>query len=263
MSFHGNDQIPTPNIDALGYQGQILNRHYVAAMCTPSRSALMTGKYMIRTGMQHFVIENDQPWGLPTKERLLPEYLRDQGYHTSLIGKWHLGFAWRSMAPMARGFDRFQGYLGGYEDYYSHRYNFSGRDGYDWRRGWEIDYEDRGRYATDVITDYAAQVIRTHNASRPMFLVVSHLAPHSGNENDPMQVPEEEVRKFEHIEDPVRRVYAAMVGKLDESVGRIVTALREKEILANSVILFSADNGAPTLGMLANKGSNFPLRGVS
>lgn len=265
VSIHGNDEIPTPNIDALGYQGQILNRHYVAPMCTPSRAVLLTGKYMLRTGMQHHVISNPEPWGLPVKERVLPEYLRELGYSTNLVGKWHLGFAYRAMTPTCRGFDHFRGYLGGYVDYYGHNANVSGMNGGDWRRNEEVDWDgSRGEYATDTITRYAVDVIERHAAaSKPLFLMVNHLAPHTGNRDRPMQAPEEYVQRFAYIKDEKRRVYAAMVSKLDESVGDIVQSLRDRDLLKNSVILFSSDNGAPSLGEHSNRGSNYPLRGVS
>lgn len=263
VSLHGNDQIPTPNIDALGYQGQILNRHYVAPMCTPSRSVLLTGKHTVRIGMQHSVIANPQPWGLPVEQRVLPQYLQELGYKTNLVGKWHLGMAWRAMTPTERGFDYFRGYLGAYIDYYGHHYNGSGMSGYDYRRNKEVDTESRGKYATDLITEHAMQVIERHDASKPLFLMVSHLAPHAGNSADPMQAPEEYVNRFLHIKDINRRIYAAMVTKLDESVGEIVEGLKRRNLLRNSIILFTADNGAPSLGEHANSGSNYPLRGVS
>lgn len=95
-----------------------------------------------------------------------------------------------------------------------------------------------------------------------MFLYVSHLAPHTGNPENPFQAPEEEILKHQHIADPERRVYAAMVTKLDESVGKIVEALKAADMLDNSIILFMADNGAPTHGIHSNRGSNWPLRGV-
>lgn len=120
VSIHGSNHIPTPNIDALGIFGIVLNRYYVAPMCTPSRSSLMTGKYPFNIGMQRFVIPSEQPYGLGLEEKLLPEYLKEAGYSTNIIGKWHLGFYKKEYTPTFRGFDRYFGYMGPYIDYYNH-----------------------------------------------------------------------------------------------------------------------------------------------
>ncbi|XP_064548754.1 arylsulfatase B, partial [Drosophila montana] len=264
VSFHGSNQILTPNIDAFAYNGVILNRYYVPNLCTPSRAALLTGKYPIHNGMQHFVQIPDEPWGLPLGERLMPQFFRDAGYSTQLIGKWHLGFWRQDHTPILRGFDHHFGYYNGYIDYYDHTHYMLDRNytaGADFRRDLQRCHSDNGTYATEAFTEEARRIIEQHDPSRPLFMVLSHLAVHTGNENHPMQAPYEEVAKFAHISDPKRRTYAGMVSSLDKSVGRTMRALSDRGMLNNSIVLLYSDNGAPTLGIHSNSGSNHPFRG--
>ncbi|XP_014470861.1 PREDICTED: arylsulfatase B-like [Dinoponera quadriceps] len=264
VSFHGSDQIPTPNIDALAYYGVILNNHYVSALCTPSRSALMTGKYPIHTGMQHNVIYPSEPRGLPLTEKLMPEYLKELGYSTNIVGKWHLGSYKYEYTPLYRGFDTHFGYWNGFQDYYSHEViepvtNFRGMD---MRWNMEVAWDTKGNYSTDLFTEEAVRLINAHNPNKPLFLYLSQIAPHSGNKKQLLQAPHEEIKKFSYIINSNRRIYAAMVSKLDQSVGQVVEALKNRGMLDNSIILFMSDNGAPTNGVMYNAGSNYPFRGI-
>ncbi|XP_049270276.1 arylsulfatase B [Rhipicephalus sanguineus] len=120
VSFHGSSQIPTPNLDAMAADGVILNSYYIQQACTPSRAAFMTGRYPMRIGMQGFAIDVAEAWGLPSNLRIMPQYLKDLGYETHLIGKWNLGYYTKSLTPMFRGFDSFYGYYNGEQDYYTH-----------------------------------------------------------------------------------------------------------------------------------------------
>ncbi|XP_028129869.1 arylsulfatase B-like [Diabrotica virgifera virgifera] len=264
VGFHGSDEIPTPNIDALAYNGVILNSHYTQSLCTPSRSAFLTGKYPIHTGMQHLVILEPEPWGLPLNETLIPQILKQNGYSTHAVGKWHLGFFEKEYTPTYRGFDTHYGYFQGLQDYYTHmtHASFSNEIGYDMRRNLEVDYDAKGKYSTTLFTNEAVNLIKNHDTKNPMFLYMTHLAPHSGNANNPLQAPDEEIARFAHIQDPERRIYAAMVSMLDQSVGTVISALRDKRMLDNSVILFMSDNGAQPRGLHANHGSNYPFRGT-
>lgn len=131
------------------------------------------------------------------------------------------------------------------------------------RRNMTVDWDAKGKYSTHLFTDEAVKLINQHSTEQPMFMYLAHLAPHTGNNDNPLQAPDEEVAKFAHIADPERRIYAAMVSLLDHSVGKVVSALREKHMLENTIILFMSDNGAQTVGIHANHGSNYPLRGVS
>lgn len=161
--------------------------------------------------MQHFVQIPDEPWGLPVHERLMPQFFREAGYSTQLIGKWHLGFWREELTPTMRGFDHHYGYYNGYIDYYDHTHHMLNKpyaEGVDFRRDRRRWQADNGTYATEAFTAEARRVIMQHDRSRPLFMVLSHLAVHTGNEDEPMQAPPEEVAKFSHITDPKRRTYA-------------------------------------------------------
>ncbi|CAH1102412.1 unnamed protein product [Psylliodes chrysocephalus] len=258
VGFHGSDEIPTPNIDALAYNGVILNTHYTQSLCTPSRAAFLTGKYPIHTGMQHRVILESEPYGLPLNETLMPQLLKQNGYATHAVGKWHLGFSKKEYTPTFRGFDTHYGYWLMFHDYFTHmtKAHLSNDTGYDFRRNLDVDWDAKGKYSTTLFTNEAVKLISEHNTNNPMFLYLAHIAPHAGNDANPLQAPVEEIAKFAHIKDPERRIYAAMVSMLDQSVGTVIEALQEKQMLQNSVILFLSDNGATKYG------SNYPFKGL-
>ncbi|CAG9804053.1 unnamed protein product [Chironomus riparius] len=264
VSYRGSNEIPTYNIDSLAYNGIILDRFYTSPMCTPSRSALLTGKYPHHNGMQNYVIVSDEPWGLPLDEKLMPEYFQDAGYETHLIGKWHLGFYKEEYSPVNRGFDTFYGYLGPYVDYWDYTLKMFSRNysrGYDMRRNSEIDRTYKNVYATDVLTKEAIRVIENHDNEKPLFLLLSHLAPHTANDDKPMQAKEEIIEKFSYIENEERRILAAMMHSLDESVGDIIEALYNSNLLNDTIVVFFSDNGGPSVNLHSTKASNYPFRG--
>ncbi|XP_011291436.1 arylsulfatase B [Musca domestica] len=262
VGFRGSSEIPTPNIDALAFSGVILNRYYVNPICTPSRSALMTGKYPIHTGMQHTVLYGAEPRGLPLTEKLMPQYFNELGYSSHIAGKWHLGHYKHEYTPLYRGFSSHVGFWTGHHDYFDHTAVESGQWGLDVRDGMNVGYNLHGKYTTDLVTEESLRVISTHNSTKPLFLYVAHAAVHSGNPYDPLRAPDADVSKMQHIQHFGRRKYAAMVSKLDESVGRIVQQLQKQNMLNDSIIVFSTDNGGPAEGFNLNHASNWPLRGV-
>lgn len=269
ISMHGSDQIPTGNIDAFHTYGIGLHRHYTAPMCTPTRSSLLTGRYPSTLGMQNFVIGIPQPWGLGLDQKLLPQYLKEVGYSTHLVGKWHAGFYTARNTPPARGFDTFFGCYGGAIDYYNHSADGlvpGYANGFDIRDQWDVSYKTLGRYSTDLFTDIALERVKSHvsnNVTGPLFLQVTYNAPHAGNPGDPLQAPSSIVKEFAYIKDAARRKYAAMVTSLDRNIGRLIKGLDQAGMLDNSVVLWFADNGSPVDGLFSNSGSNFPQRGVS
>ncbi|KAL7643639.1 UNVERIFIED_CONTAM: hypothetical protein RMT77_005622 [Armadillidium vulgare] len=264
VGFHGSNLISTPNIDALAYSGVILNNYYVQPLCTPSRGSFLTGMYPIHTGLQHHVILSTTPYGLPLNFTLFPHYLKGLGYSTRLVGKWHLGHFRKEYTPTFRDFESHYGYWTGVIDYYNYTDAFEtgGSAGYDFRRDMKIEYPKIGTYATDLFTDESVKIIYEHDPSKPLFLFLSHLATHvGGNPGTPLQAPEEDIQRFSHIEDEARRIYAAMLWKLDESVGRVIKALQDNNMLHNSIVVFTTDNGGDASGHSGGAASNWPLRG--
>ncbi|XP_026682470.1 uncharacterized protein LOC103513493 isoform X2 [Diaphorina citri] len=267
VGFHGLDQIPTPNIDALAYSGIILKNYYTVQLCTPSRSAIMTGKHPIHTGMQHNVLYGCERGGLPLSEKILPQYLKELGYRTRIVGKWHLGFYKKEYTPTFRGFESHLGYWTGHQDYFDHSAEEMVRKnekmwGLDMRRDLEPAWDLHGKYSTDVFTAEAVDIIHNHSTDEPLFLYLAHAATHSANPYEPLQAPDHYLNIHRHIEDFKRSKFAAILHKLDESVGKVVEALEQRRMLSNSIIVFVSDNGGAAAGFNLNAASNWPLRGV-
>ena len=240
LGYRGSD-IRTPNIDKLAQDGVRLNSFYGMPVCTPSRAELMTGRYAMRYGLETLVIFPSHTYGLPTAERTLPQALKDAGYDTAMVGKWHLGHADQKYWPQNRGFDHFYGNLVGEVDYFTKE-----RGGIvDWQRDGKFLKEDG--YYTDLIGNEAVSIIDHHDTSKPLFLYVASLAPHA-----PYQAPQTDVDAYKDLAgDEHRHIYAAMITDLDTQVGRIVDALREKSMLDNTLIIFSSDNGGATSALFA------------
>ncbi|KAL4235320.1 hypothetical protein ACF0H5_006955 [Mactra antiquata] len=263
VSFHGSKQIPTPNIDTLAYNGIILNNYYVSPICTPTRGALMTGRHPIHTGLQHSVIYGTETYGLPLNEKIMPQWFKELGYRTHIVGKWHLGMFAEEYLPTSRGFESHYGYLQGAEDYFDHTYAYDENLwGLDWRRNSELIRNETNVYSTDLFTSEAQKIINNHNVSEPLFLYLPFQAVHCGNHDDPLQAPQHYVDRFTHINNYHRRLYAGMLGALDDAVGMIVESLADKGMMENTILLFTTDNGGPANGFNDNAANNFPLRGV-
>ncbi len=284
--------LPTPSIDRLSDEGARLTRFYVAApVCTPSRYALFTGRYPHRSrgGLNKVGMMLDPKHashGLHEQERTIAEQLRNRGYATSLIGKWHLGHGSADHLPTRHGFDSFYGMAGGCVDFYTHSYGPVP----DWYRGEKPHVEDgEERYATRLLGHEAVRQIKGREGDQPFFLTVSFNAPHYGksveggafpdgstlftrsageHERDgttyslynSLQAPPETLARFAHIQDEKRRFYAAMVAELDEAIGSVLNALDAEGLSDDTLVLFFADHGADET--VSNAGSNRPLRGA-
>lgn len=264
VGFHGSNNILTPNIDVLAADGIILNNYYTSPLCTPSRSAFLSGVHPIDSGDQHFVIVNGEPRGFSLEFPLLPQILkRGSNYSTHLIGKWNLGFYKTIYTPTFRGFDSFYGYYGNKIDYFTHEGESGEKIGLDWRNGLFPERSEAGQYATHLLTKRAIDLLDKHDTRTPMYMQISFPNTHVGNSGDPTQAPQEYTDKFKAmIPDRKKATYAANLFTMDEAVGLIIHSLQLKGMLSNSIIAFMSDNGSGDRGVFPNGGSNFPLRGV-
>ncbi|MGX1349758.1 arylsulfatase A-like enzyme [Bradyrhizobium elkanii] len=248
VGFHGSD-IKTPNIDKLAQDGARLEQFYAQPMCTPTRAALMTGRYPCRYGLQTLVIPTPAKYGLPTDEWLLPQALKEAGYRTAMVGKWHLGHADRKLWPRQRGFDYHYGSMVGEVDYFTH----SSANVRDWYRN-DKPVNEPG-YVTQLWGADAVAQIDAHDPKTPLFLYLAFTAPHS-----PYQAPKQYIDRYRHIEDPTRRTYAAMITCMDDEIGKLVSALERKKMRENTLIVFMSDNGGNQTALLAGDADVSKLR---
>ena len=233
VGFHGSD-IQTPSLDALAAAGTSFGQFYTQPMCTPTRAAIMTGRYPLRYGLQTAVIPSAGTYGLALDEWLLPQALKEAGYETAIIGKWHLGHARREYWPRQRGFDYQYGPLLGEIDYFTHSAHG--------RRDWFRDNKpltEKG-YATTLLGEDAVRLIGRHDRKQPLFLYLAFTAPHA-----PYQAPQPYLDRYATISDPARRAYAAMITAMDDEIGRVVEALEKRGMRDNTLIIFHSDNGGP------------------
>jgi arylsulfatase A-like enzyme len=239
VGFHGSD-IKTPTLDALAAKGARLEQFYAQPMCTPTRAALMTGRYPMRYGLQTAVIPQGHTYGLATDEWLLPQALKDAGYETAIIGKWHLGHADQKFWPRQRGFDYQYGPLIGEIDYFTHKVDGK----IDWYRNNQV--VDEEGYSTTLLGDDAVKLIERHDPAKPLFLYLAFNAVHT-----PFQAPLDYLDRYKNTEDPSRRAYAASATAMDDQIGRVIAALADKKMLDNTLIVFQGDNGGTRNPMFA------------
>jgi len=229
--YHGSD-IKTPNLDAIAKSGATLEQFYAQPMCTQTRAAIMTGRYPMRYGLQTAVIPQGHSYGLAKDEWLLPQALKDVGYETAIIGKWHLGHADPKFWPNQRGFNYQYGPLIGEIDYFTHKVG----DKTDWYRNGEV-VEEEG-YSTTLLGNEAVKLIERHDPKKPLFLYLAFNAVHT-----PYQAPQSYLDQYKNIEDPSRRAYAASATAMDDEIGRVIAALKQKKMFDNTLIFFQNDNG--------------------
>ncbi|MFP6616528.1 MAG: sulfatase-like hydrolase/transferase [Candidatus Hydrogenedentota bacterium] len=253
LSSYGAADMRTPHIDGLMKSGMRFDQFYSnCPVCSPTRAALLSGRYPDLVGVPGVIrTDRNNSWGnLDQNAVLMPEVLRDAGYYTALVGKWHLGLE-PPYTPNERGFDYFQGWLSGMmSDYYTHRRH-------------DINYMRRDRetidpegHATDLFTDWAIEVVEDRkNKDKPFFLYLAYTAPHN-----PIQPPDDVLKQVMEREtgiDEDRAKIVALIEHMDQCIGRVISALKASGQMENTVIVFASDNG----GMLRFGATNGPLRG--
>ncbi len=231
VGFHGSD-IKTPNLDTLAQTGARLEQFYSQQICTPARAALMTGRYPLRYGLQMAVIPSAGRYGLATDEWLLPQALRQVGYRTAIVGKWHLGHSDKKYWPNQRGFDYSYGPLIGEIDHFKHE----SHGVTDWYRN-NRPIKEPG-YDTQLFGVDAVRQIEAHDVKSPLFLYLAFTAPHT-----PYQAPQNYLDRYKNIADPLRRAYAAQITCMDDEIGKVVAALERRGMRENTLIFFASDNG--------------------
>lgn len=251
MGCYGSPDIKTPHLDALAGEGLRSTRFYAMPVCSPTRAALLTGRSPQAVGVETALMGAG---GLRAGTATLGGWLREQGYRTALVGKWHLGYTGKSL-PNAQGFDEFFGHLGGKLHYYQHTDELNGKVTPDlWENLQPV--ERAGAYSTDLFTERAEMFVRA-NRDRPFFLMLSYNAPHyargqkSGERLTPdhyLQAPPEWIRRTARDPDrpTMRELYAAVVEAMDAGVGRLMRTLDESGLRDRTLVVFLSDNGADT-----------------
>jgi len=254
-----NPDMQTPVMERLARSGVILDQFYTQPKCSPSRAALMTGLYPYKTSMQRGSIGPFRPTGLPTSLPTLPGLLRQEGYSTHLVGKWHLGYCSTQYTPLERGFDTFFGEYAQQADHYTreHEINKHIGSGYDLRRGSNVSYDGSGLYSTLLWEQETVHLIESQGTAKPWFIEVALTAAHP-----PYQVPERFSQMYfkpgrtysqhQYEQDVVRK---GMVSAIDESMGRIIAKLKATGMYNNTLVIFTSDNGS------GFRNANAPLRG--
>ncbi len=256
ISCYGNTTIRTPNLDVLASEGvKFTDFHSNGAVCSPTRAALLTGKYQQRTGVEGVITaKNHRDVGLDLNEITIAEEFKMHGYNCAMYGKWHLGYS-KEYNPTLQGFDEFTGFVSGNIDYHAH----IDQEGYlDWWKGNKIDNE--AGYSTDLITGYGVKYIESHHSDRdnkPFFLYLAYEAPHYPyQKRDSKILRKVGVAGTEPVDrDSIPSIYREMVEIMDEGIGSIIQKLKETGQYDNTIMVFLSDNGA------SQNGNNGVLRG--
>jgi arylsulfatase A len=255
LSCYGSPTINTPNLDMMAKEGmRFTDFHSNGAVCSPTRAALVTGKYQQRVGIEGVVTaKSHRDVGLAIEELTIADAMKKEGYVTGMIGKWHLGYPER-FNPVHHGFDEFIGYVSGNVDYHSH----VDQEAYeDWWFQNKLQKEEG--YSTDLITKHSVEFIKKHKDEN-FFLYIPHESPHGpfqGRKSKPIRTIGEKSMKYPKENIPA--IYKEMIEVMDEGIGEVIETLKVLKLTENTLVFFCSDNGparqGSSGGLHGNKGS--------
>ncbi len=267
MNWQGSP-IQTPHLDMLAREGMFLSRNYVQPQCTPTRIAFLTGNYPYRYGLHEHVLGSFSMNGIPAGEKTVAEKMKEGGYRTAIIGKWHAGGYTESYLPHNQGFDHSFVCISGAISYWNYTSGTNSsviRNGEKYYAGSMVDGEESGNtYSTEMWKNEAVDLIHNHDKKQPLFLYLPFNAPHY-----PLHAPKKVFDKYRDLDIDAywsgpgaslgrnassRRLYMAMVDAMDVAIGGVVEALESEDMLKNTLIVFCSDNGG------IQEGDNRPLR---
>ncbi len=249
LAVQGAKDLKSPNLDRLAAEGLTFKNGYAnCPVCSPTRAALLTGRYQEMVGVPGVIRTHaDNNWGwLSPDATLIPIPLKKAGYHTGIVGKWHLGLEEPNI-PNSRGFDFFHGFLGDMmDDYYNHK-----RHGNDYMHRNKTLIHPEG-HATDIFTQWAVDYIKERSkGDKPFFLYLAYNAPHT-----PIQPPDDWFKKVKAREKGIsdqRAKLVALIEHMDEGVGKVLKALKDTGLEKDTLVIFTSDNGGQ-LNVGANNG---------
>jgi len=262
-SYKGSD-IKTPTIDKFASEGIRLQQYYVQPVCSPTRSALLAGRYPYYMGLARMVITNGHPFAMPFNQTTIADELKRGGYSTHCVGKWDLGMHKWEYTPTYRGFDTFYGYYDAAEDYFTHMVGVLPLEsdivddpvifnGIDFRNNTTPVTDKDGVYSTTLFTEAVEQHIMNHDSDKgPFFIYAAYQSVHS-----PLEAPQKYIDECQDIPYDNRRTFCGMLRAADEGIANITMRLQEKNLLDDTIIIFTTDNG----GQTHQGSSNWPLRG--
>jgi len=250
LGCFGNKEIQTPFLDSMASEGlKFTDFHSNGSVCSPTRAALLTGRYQQRSGLEGVIYAEGETrqTGLDVKELTIADYMKSEGYATGVVGKWHLGYH-IDYNPIYHGFDFFRGYVSGNVDYHSH---LDGAGIPDWWH--DLEKTKEKGYVTDLITKYSVEFIEK-NKDRPFFLYVAHEAPHYPFQGRKDRADRRLGMDFEDhgSRKDKKGAYKEMIEVMDEGIGQIFEKLETLGLKENTLVIFCSDNGG--LKEVANNG---------